>query len=70
MRETGLTLCSYRRNNTDLCNKKLKTISVYIKPSSNAGFSIMDSIIRVKINANNYLPDAENSVISGLPNTL
>jgi hypothetical protein len=28
------------------------------------------SIMRVEINPNNYLPDAENSIILGLPNTL
>jgi hypothetical protein len=37
----------------------------YNTPSSNA-----DSIIRVKINENNYLPNAENSIVRGLPNTL
>jgi hypothetical protein len=42
---------------------------MYSKPSSNAGFSNADLIIRVKINANNYLQNAENSIIRGLPNT-
>jgi hypothetical protein len=37
----------------------------YSKPSSNE-----DPITRVNINANNYLPKAENSIIRGLPNTL
>jgi hypothetical protein len=33
--------------------------SVYRTPSSNAGLSNADSVIRVKINANNYLPNAK-----------
>jgi hypothetical protein len=43
--------------------------TVYSKASSSAGLSNADSIIRVKINEN-YLPNAENLVIRGLPNTL
>lgn len=40
------------------------------KPSNSVGLSNVDSFTRVKINANNYLLNAENSVICGLPNTL
>jgi hypothetical protein len=47
-----------------------KQINQRSKPSSNAGLSNANSIIRVKINANNYLPNAGNSIIRGLPNTL
>jgi hypothetical protein len=42
----------------------------YSKHSSNVGLSNADSIISVKINANNVLPNAENSVVRGLSNTL
>jgi hypothetical protein len=42
-----------------------RVTTTYSKPSSNA-----DSIIRVIINANNYLPNAEISIKRGLQNTL
>jgi hypothetical protein len=40
------------------------------KGYSSAGFSNADSIIRVKMNSNNYLSRAENSIIRSLLNTL
>jgi hypothetical protein len=53
-------------------SEKPQTVNFnYSKPSSsNEDLSNADSIIRVKMNANNYLPYTENSIISGLPNTL
>jgi hypothetical protein len=45
-------------------------VIMYSKPSSNSDLSNADSIIHVKINANNYLANAENFIVRGLLNTL
>jgi hypothetical protein len=45
-----------------IINSKLSSKPAYF---SNAGL-----IIHVEINVNNYLPNAENTIMRGLPNTL
>jgi hypothetical protein len=50
-----------------MCTDRLSAVST---PSFYVSMSNADSIIRVKINANIYLPNAENSITRGLPNTL
>jgi hypothetical protein len=39
-------------------------------PSSNASYFNMVSIVPVKMNANYYLRNAENSILRGLSNTV
>jgi hypothetical protein len=40
------------------------------KPTSSASLSNANSVVHVKVNANNYLPNAESSNVRGLLNIL
>jgi hypothetical protein len=51
-------------------NKACVRIIQCSKPSSNAGVSNADSIIRVKGNVDDFLRNAENSIIRDLPHML
>jgi hypothetical protein len=68
-RHWGCTTTSqemYLHHKKNRTSPRVTSACVTIRLSYNAGLFNADLIIRVKINVNNYLPNAENSIIRGV----